>query len=55
MVTGVQTCALPISGTIAAVGLGALLAAVLTAAGPGWLVARAPAAQVLRRSPLDVV
>ncbi|HEX6857965.1 MAG TPA: ABC transporter permease [Streptosporangiaceae bacterium] len=43
------------AGTIAAVGLGALLAAVLTAVGPGWLVARSPAAQVLRRSTLDVV
>jgi hypothetical protein len=28
---------------------------VLTAVGPGWRVARAPAAQVLRRSTLDVV
>jgi hypothetical protein len=43
------------AGTIAAVGLGALLAAVLTAVGPGWLVTRAPAAQVLRRPDLDGV
>ena len=43
------------AGTVAAVGLGALLAAVLTAAGPGWLVTRAPAAQVLRRPDLDAV
>jgi putative ABC transport system permease protein len=43
------------AGTIAAIGLGALLAAVLTAAGPGWLVTRPPAAQVLRRSSLDAV
>jgi ABC-type lipoprotein release transport system permease subunit len=43
------------AGTIIAVGLGALALAVLTAVGPGWRVARAPAAQVLRRSTLDVV
>jgi predicted lysophospholipase L1 biosynthesis ABC-type transport system permease subunit len=43
------------AGTITAVGLGALALAVLTAVGPGWLVARAPAAQVLRRSTIDVV
>jgi FtsX-like permease family len=42
-------------GTIAAVGLGALALAVLTAAVPGWLAARRSAAQVLRGSALDVV
>jgi len=43
------------AGAVAVVGLGALLAAVLAAAGPGWLVARAPAVQVLRRSTRDAV
>ena len=46
--------ALP-AAAIAAVGLGALVLAVLTALVPGWLVARASSAEALRRSALDVV